>query len=110
MWIHRQWHRRHARSPLYAPGVTEFGLDLGDWIAEQRIRAQFTQEALAVAIGLDQASISRIESGDRRLQFDEFARICAALDVASEEVAKVVDIQVRRAKGPQSIWERESGD
>ncbi|MHC4091580.1 MAG: helix-turn-helix domain-containing protein [Planctomycetota bacterium] len=48
-------------------------------LREMRKRRNLTQVQLAVRTGIDQATISRIESGTSAIALDVLERLCAAL-------------------------------
>lgn len=56
--------------------------EIGARIAHERDAAGLTQAQLAVAVGLDQAVISRIESGDTALTAHRAAEIAKALGIS----------------------------
>lgn len=58
-------------------------------VARWRVLAGLTQQTLGAAVGLDQATISRVESGDRKVEVELLLQILAATghslpDLASE--------------------------
>lgn len=52
---------------------------LGNRIARAREDAEMTQDGLGVAVELERSAISRLESGERKLNVPELVRIAAAL-------------------------------
>lgn len=57
----------------------EFDQKLGQLIATWRSGAGLSQEALGEVIGLDQASVSRMESGNRQVSVELLLKILNAL-------------------------------
>ena len=79
---------------------------LGDAIARARTAAGLTQEALGVATGLGQTVVSRIESGERKVEALELARIAGALAIAPGELlAAVEQARAPEAATSEAAWE-----
>lgn len=55
--------------------------DIGDHIRAARLQANLTQETLAETIGLDRASMNRIEQGHSAARIDTLIRIADAIGV-----------------------------
>lgn len=69
-------------------------------LVDARISAGITQVDLANRLGRPQSFVSKVESGDRRIDVIEFLQIIAALNVAHEPIiasvlAALVDDEVR---------------
>ena len=89
--------------------MTDLAGDLGAWVAERREASGLSQQRLAEQVGLDQAALSRIESGQRRVSIEELVRLSVALDIDDDELLGLLaHIRSRLAPGG-SIWERETG-
>ncbi len=72
-------------------------------IAARRKECGLTQRGLADAIGIDPASMSRVEKGQRAVSVGELVKLADVLDVQVEDL--LVD-----AKPASSIWLRTSGE
>lgn len=70
---------------------------LGHVIFDARTAAGLSQEALGRATGLGQTAISRIESGQRRLDSVELVHIAEALGVEAGELLAAAKNGVRRS-------------
>ncbi|MFC4395595.1 helix-turn-helix domain-containing protein [Arthrobacter sedimenti] len=82
----------------------DFDRSLGNMAAAWRISAGLTQQTLGAAVGLDQATISRIESGDRKVDVDLLLQILAATGQSLPDVAS--DIQELAPARP-SLWKEQ---
>jgi len=67
--------------------------DLGGSIAEVRVRIGLTQEQLGDLTGLGQTVVSRIESGQRRVESLELLSIARALGVDLDELLAAAEAQ-----------------
>lgn len=65
----------------------DFDSSLGRLVAGWRISAGLSQQSLGAAVGLDQASISRIESGDRKVDVELLLQLLAATGKTLGETA-----------------------
>ncbi len=70
-------------------------------IAAQRKERGLTQRGLADAIGIDPASMSRVETGRRAVSVGELVKLADVLDVRVEDL-------LAHAKPASSIWLRTS--
>jgi transcriptional regulator with XRE-family HTH domain len=63
---------------------------VGSWIRENRQRLGLTQKQLGMQVGLDQSEMSQVETGTRRVQAGELARIIITVGATPdwEAVAK----------------------
>jgi transcriptional regulator with XRE-family HTH domain len=61
-------------------GVVEWS-DIGERVRECRLAAGWSQEDLGREVGLERTKVAKIESGDRRVDALELARLSAALGV-----------------------------
>jgi len=55
---------------------------LGQTLASERVRRRLSQEELAAAAGVAQATVSRIERGDRLPSLETLRRLAAAMELA----------------------------
>lgn len=63
-----------------------------------------SQAALAEAMGSQQASISKLESGAKRITVSELSRVLCACGLTFSAVSN--DLDVLLSRGPQPLWER----
>ena len=63
---------------------------LGAAVADARKAKGYTQHQLARLVQYDQTTISKIETGRRRLGVLEFLELAAVLDLSYEEVLDVI--------------------
>lgn len=68
---------------------------LAQIIAEQREKKQFSQTQLAELSGINQAHISRIESGKSKPTMPTVFRICKALDIDPLVLADILAQEFR---------------
>lgn len=73
---------------MYYSHMREIGVDPAELIRRRRELAGLTQVELASQIGLDQAKLSRIESGARKVSAVELAMIADALNVDPGELLR----------------------
>lgn len=78
--------------------------DLGELIAGWRRGAALSQSALAEALGVQQATVSKLESGKYRLGVLQLMEILAACGLALSDVAKDIEHAAQTEKRP--LWER----
>lgn len=79
----------------------DFDSALGQLIANWRGTTGLTQQALGEAVGLDQASVSRIESGDRKVDVELLLHILTAVGLSLSETATAVQAL---APANLSLW------
>ena len=84
--------------------VDDFNLSLGRLIAEWRRRSGMSQAALAEALGTQQASISKLESGSKRITVAELSQVLCACGLTLSAVSD--DLDGLLAHEPQPLWER----
>lgn len=84
------------------------GSHLGAWVASQRERVGLSQQRLAEQLGLDQAAVSRIEGGHRRLMVEELVKVAEVLDIAPDEIGRLFADLISRSQSWRSVWERET--
>lgn len=74
-------------------------------LCELRIEAHLSQGALAAELGLDQAAVSRVESGQRRLTVWEIFSWFEALGLdVSLMSQKLASLWIEFAERPPSLW------
>lgn len=84
--------------------VEDFNLSLGRLIAEWRKRSGMSQAALAEALGSQQASISKLENGSKRITVAELSQALCACGLTFGAVSD--DLDSLLAHEPQPLWER----
>ena len=85
------------------PVSTDTQSSLVSRVIEFRRQNGLNQKQLAEAIGIDPASMNRVEKGERAVSVGELVRLASALDV------RVEDLLASTECAP-SIWLRASGD
>jgi len=72
-------------------------------MAETRIGCGVSQEALATQLGMDQPTLSKIETAQRRVTLEDFMRWAAALNLPLVEATSAVHERttVRRQADPE---------
>ena len=53
---------------------------IGEWLKNERSRRRMTQTELGAKLGRNQRYVSRLESGQQKMDLVEFAVICRALN------------------------------
>lgn len=84
--------------------MEDFNLSLGRLIAKWRRRSGMSQAALAEATGYQQASISKLESGSKRITVSELSQVLCACGLTFSAVSDDLDGLI--AYEPQPLWER----
>lgn len=84
--------------------VKDFNLSLGRLVADLRKRSGMSQATLAEALGSQQASISKLENGSKRMTVAELSQILCACGLTFGMVSD--DLDGLLAHGPQPLWER----
>lgn len=84
--------------------VEDFNLSLGRLVAEWRRRTGMSQAALAEALGSQQASISKLENGSKRITVAELSQVLSACGLSFSVVGE--DLDGLLAHDPQPLWER----
>lgn len=64
---------------------------LGNCIRIKRLDKKMTMKELGKRIGVSEGTISRYETGERKITFDSFVDICKVLDLNPLDVVKEVD-------------------
>jgi len=85
------------------PAAVDTQADLVARIVELRHQAGLNQKQLAAAIGIDPASMNRVEKGERAVSVAELVRLASVLDV------RVEDLLASTESAP-TIWLRASGE
>jgi hypothetical protein len=89
-----------------AAGEAQFTHALAAVLRDIRIESGMSQGALAAELGLDQAAVSRVESGHRRLSVSELFDWAEALGHDARELAiRAADLWAELAVSPRSLWE-----
>lgn len=70
---------------IFFVGSSSSTIRLGRLFAEARRGKGISQESLAVQLGTEQSTISRLESGQRKQSIEEFVRWCSALGLSKQE-------------------------
>ena len=74
-------------------------------LADLRTEAQTSQGTLAAELGVDQAAVSRVESGQRRLTVGETFAWLEALGVSAGDSANLLrDLWQQNAGRPPGFW------
>lgn len=84
--------------------VDDLNRSLGRLVAEWRRRSGMSQAALAEAVGTQQASISKLENGSKRMTVTELYQILCACGLTFGAVSGELDNLL--AHEPQPLWER----
>lgn len=84
--------------------VEDFNLFLGRLVAEWRRRSGMSQAALAEALGSQQASISKLENGSKRITVAELSQILCACGLTFGAVSD--DLDGLLVHEPQPLWGR----
>ena len=84
--------------------MEDFNLSLGRLIAKWRRRSGMSQAALAEATGCQQASISKLECGSKRITVSELSQVLCACGFTFSAVSDDLDGLI--AYEPQPLWER----
>ena len=61
---------------------------LGAFLRSVRVAESVSQRELAVRLGLPQSFVSKIERGERQLQFLEFLELCSKLGIEADVVTR----------------------
>lgn len=84
-----------APNPLHRPDYAVFT----DLLRTIREEAGVTQVELAVRLGIEQSTISKIERQERRVDVAELRRICMALDISLVEfVSRLEHAMIKRER------------
>jgi len=93
-----------SMSPSYG-NETDFHRALALLLAELRLNASVSQGTLATELGIDQAAVSRVESGQRRLTVEETFAWFEALGLDVPEMAgKLADLWMQYGGRPPGFW------
>ena len=61
-------------------------------LKKRRVEANISQQTIAKALGIPQASYSRIETGKYQLTFNAFLIICDVIDAEPTKILKEMEI------------------
>ena len=98
------------RAPFKQLGIKQYNESMnineriGALVATWRKRSRLSQDALAQLLGLQQAAISKIETGKQTLTVEQLLRITETCDITFEEV--VEQLSTIKAKEYKPLWER----
>lgn len=84
--------------------VEDFNLSFGRLVAKWRKRSGMSQAALADALGTQQASISKLENGSKRITVATLSQILRACGLTFSAVSD--DLDGLLAHEPRPLWER----
>lgn len=70
-------------------------------LRQLRREREMTQTQLGALVGLETATISGIETGDRNPSFQKALAIAAVFDLPVEEVFRYVDVEVPVVEAPE---------
>lgn len=84
--------------------MDEAGCRLGELVSSWRRDAGLSQTSLAEALGIQQAAISKLESGSSKLTVLQLLAILDACGLALSDVSQ--DIESAARAGGIPIWER----
>lgn len=97
-------------SPSFV-GESDFHRALSVMLADLRTDARASQGTLAAELGVDQAAVSRVESGQRRLTVGEtFAWLEALGFSADESASRLRDLWQHNAGRPPGFWAEPQDD
>ena len=83
----------------------DFHRALAQLLCDLRLEARISQGALAAELGMDQAAVSRVETGQRRLTVAEAFFWFEALNVEPWEAGQeLVRLWTEHGKRPPSLW------
>lgn len=84
--------------------MEDLNLSLGRLIADWRKRSNISQAALADALDTQQASISKLENGSKRITVAELSQVLCACGLTFSDVSG--DLDGLFANELQPLWER----
>jgi mannose-6-phosphate isomerase-like protein (cupin superfamily) len=73
-------------------------------LRELRMQLGLTLEEVASRSNIDVSTLSRLESGKRRLALDHLPRLAAALSVSTDELLRAPEAEDPRVKGSSHTW------
>jgi quercetin dioxygenase-like cupin family protein len=73
-------------------------------LRELRMQHGLTLEDVASRSSIDVSTLSRLESGKRRLALDHLPRLAAALSVTTDELLRTPEAEDPRVKGSSHTW------
>lgn len=86
----------------------EFSRALANELGVRRSAGQVSQGTLAAELGIDQAAVSRVESGQRRLTVGETLAWFEALGFSSDEALSMIgDLWNKFGSRPPGFWEEQ---
>lgn len=84
--------------------MTDEGFNMGGLLAKWRKAAGLSQAAMADALGTQQATISKLESGAYRLSVTQLVSFLSACGLTLSDVASEIDELTSTEDRP--LWER----
>lgn len=95
-------------SPSFS-SESDFHRALASLLAELRTSAHTSQGTLAAELGVDQAAVSRVESGHRRLTVGETFAWFEALGMDADSTAQQLrDLWAKHGGRPPGFWQDSS--
>ncbi|WP_353738934.1 helix-turn-helix transcriptional regulator [Arthrobacter sp.] len=95
----------------WSTSESDFHRALAAKLSDVRTKSQTSQGTLASELGVDQAAVSRVESGRRRLSVGEtFAWLEALGFDADSSSALLRDLWVQYGTRPPGFWKEPIGD
>src|ERR1700751_3695346 len=77
----------------------DFDARIRQRLRELRMQHGLTLEDVAARANIDTSTLSRLESGKRRLALDHLPRLAAALSVSTDDLLRTPEAQDPRVKG-----------
>jgi transcriptional regulator with XRE-family HTH domain len=84
---------------MQAKDVEDVDLRVRRRLRELRTQRGFTLEEVASRADIDVSTLSRLESGKRRLALDHLPRLASALSVSTDDLLRTPDAEDPRVKG-----------
>ena len=82
------------------PGDESIDLQVRRRLRNWRLQLAMTLEDVAARAGIDMSTLSRLESGKRRLALDHLPRLAQALSVSTDELLQTSEAPDPRVRGP----------
>ncbi|MET0455023.1 MAG: XRE family transcriptional regulator [Mycobacterium sp.] len=84
---------------MQAKGTDDVDLRVRRRLRELRTQRGLTLEEVATSADIDVSTLSRLESGKRRLALDHLPRLASALSVSTDDLLRAPDAEDPRVKG-----------
>lgn len=75
----------------------QFRMALGAVVKSARLRAELTQDDLALRAGIDRKSVSRLETGTYSPSLDRFMLVASALGVHASDLVAAAEVSLDRS-------------